>query len=247
MQVIAQAKKGAEVVTRMIDSRDNVTSLTQYRKPMKNPIFIELLDHWEHLRDGRIAPLRSEIDPREIENALEYAFILERTNAGEPRLRIAGMRLCDLAGMEVRGMPATALIAPDSRESFTQILNRSFDAPEIVEVQLISERQHLAPMKAEMLLLPMQSDTGDVSRILGCLVDDGGLVRPPERFDITSHKVTRIIATKTQNQKTPVAGFAEAPGSFVQQPKRPAPRPASHPARNYEATHPYLRLVKNDD
>lgn len=48
----------------------NVFQLLQYRKPIKNPVLVEILEYWERLRDGRNAPLRSEVDPRQIENAL---------------------------------------------------------------------------------------------------------------------------------------------------------------------------------
>ena len=55
-------------------------------------------------------PRRAEIDPRGIENALEYAFILERIAPGMARIRLAGIHLSDLMGMEVRGMPLTSFI-----------------------------------------------------------------------------------------------------------------------------------------
>ncbi|NQW14520.1 MAG: PAS domain-containing protein, partial [Rhodobacter sp.] len=61
---------------------------------MKNPVLVEILEYWERLRDGRNAPLRSEVDPRQIENALEHAFILERVQADHVRFRIAGIQIC---------------------------------------------------------------------------------------------------------------------------------------------------------
>ncbi len=218
----------------------NVTLLKHYRKPMKNPIFVELLDHWERLRAGRIAPLRSEIDPRQIENVLEHAFILERQPNAVPRFRIAGMRLNELMGMEIRGMPADSVIAPEGRDGFANTLTRLFDAPEIVELSLASARPQQVSLRAEMLLLPIQSDSGVVSRILGCLVAEGAPASPPIRFTVTAKKVTRIIAANRLRVPDDAMGFAETRAAFTPAPRRPA-RTGSAGPRDY------IRLVKSDE
>jgi len=185
--------------------------------PRRHPVLAELLDHWESLRAGRIAPLRSEIDPRRIENVLRHAFILERTAGNEARIRIAGMALCELMGMEIRAMPATALIAPEARERFAGLLARLFARPEIVELRLMDSR---GGMGAEMMLLPMKSDRGGITRILGCLVAEGEATAPPHRFDITGHSATRIIARAEPERAAEHAGFAEPAQPFAPAPKR---------------------------
>ena len=40
-------------------------------------IIQEVLDYWEGLRDGRLVPKRSEIDPRALRKSLNHTFILE--------------------------------------------------------------------------------------------------------------------------------------------------------------------------
>jgi hypothetical protein len=209
----------------------NVTELNLYRTPMKNPILVELLEHWENLRGGRIAPSRSEIDPRQIENALQHAFIIEPVADGEARFRIAGMGLCDLMGMEVRAMPASSIILPENREQFSATLNGLFSAPEIIELTLETVAPGHRTLKADMLLLPMMNDLGAITRILGCLVANGAATSPPHRFAITSRKVTRIIASDHQPQRSRpkrqrVDGFAEAQHRFTPRPSRP--KGASH-------------------
>lgn len=214
-----------------------VVQLLHYRKPMKNPVLVEMLEYWERLRDGRIAPQRSEIDPRQIENALEHAFILERAQPNHVRFRIAGMQLCDLMGMEVRGMPANALIAPESRDAFDQIIHQVFDGPEIVELHLEAARPGLKSLAAQMLLLPMKSDQGEMSRILGCLVADGQTGTPPHRFVLAGKKVTRIIATGFENPRHAATSFAESPDVY-----EPRPSVGATPTRS--AVGPgHLRLV----
>ena len=58
--------------------------------------------YWTALLTGEGVPMRSQIDPRGLENILEYTFILERIAPGLARFRLAGSHLNNLAGMEVR-------------------------------------------------------------------------------------------------------------------------------------------------
>lgn len=205
---------------------------------MKNPVFSELLTHWEKLRAGRIAPLRSEIDPRQIENVLEHAFILERAPSGDIRFRIAGMRLSDLMGMEIRGMPATTIIHQDCRDKFRNILRGLFAQPEIVELALDCPRPGRASLSGDMLLLPMQSDAGELSRILGCLVSHGLVTSVPHRFTIKESQRTRIVTGNRARTRQATAGFAEPAAIFTH-----APRPSQTPGD----AHPHLRLVRSGD
>jgi len=71
---------------------------------MSDPILESLKSYWENLRAGRVAPYRSEIDPREFKHALENMFILEIVGDKNIRVRLAGMKMCEMMGMEVRGM-----------------------------------------------------------------------------------------------------------------------------------------------
>jgi hypothetical protein len=219
----------------------NVFQLLQYRKPMKNPVLVEILEYWERLRDGRNAPLRSEVDPRQIENALEHAFILERVQADHVRFRIAGIQICTIMGMEVRGMPATSIIAPEGRGEFENILASVFDAPEIVELHLEAARPGVTSLSAQMLLLPLKGDQGEMSRILGCLVTEGLRGAPPCRFKLATKKVTRIVTTDFTGVRETVAGFSESPDVYSSQSSLQASQGQTSDRGNY------LRLVKSAD
>ncbi len=43
---------------------------------MSYPAIAQVDAYWEALRNGRLMPERAEVDPRGLECALEYAFIL---------------------------------------------------------------------------------------------------------------------------------------------------------------------------
>jgi len=208
----------------------NVIPLEAFRKPMKNPVLLELLAHWETLRGGHLAPFRRDVDPRAIENVLEYAFILEQPEVGPARFRIAGMRLCDLMGMELRAMPATSIIAEPCRARFAKGLARQFTTPEIVELTVATPcpaaaKNHSdgrADITGDMLLLPLKNDEGLINRILGCCVMEDRLFVPPQRLSITARKVTRIVTQEVlaprhdhDHQRGRVNGFAEPKSAFI--------------------------------
>ena len=64
----------------------------------------QILDaYWNELRAGRLAPKRLEIEPSRIGSILAETFMLERAGASLYRYRLAGTRLCEIFGSELRG------------------------------------------------------------------------------------------------------------------------------------------------
>ena len=78
----------------------NIIPLFGQDENMKDKIIKDLFGYWDQLRGERLAPTRSEIDPRKIKGTLEHTFILEAVRNGAPRFRLAGIEVCDLLGME---------------------------------------------------------------------------------------------------------------------------------------------------
>ena len=220
----------------------NVISLARARTDMKFPVISEVHAYWEALRNGRPIPLRSEIDPRGIERALENAFIIERIAPGMARFRLAGMHLNDLMGMEVRGMPLTSFFTPKAREEMSKALEPVFAGPEILEITLAAERGIGKPaIDAKMLILPLRSDLGDITRALGCFASVGAIGRAPRRFDIVAIKTTKIQGLEMLSPApvAPVAPISAAQPGFNE---APIPYSAAKPAKR-----PALRLVKSDE
>lgn len=203
-------------------------------KGLGGRVCAELRAYWEALRNGRLVPAREEVDPRGIERALQYTFILERVAPGMGRFRLAGMHLCDLMGMEVRGMPLTAFFAAGSRQQVSEACEAVFRDPAIAEADLTSEPGYGRPqITARMLLLPLRSDLGDVTRMLGCLVAEGPIVRAPRRFEVKDIRIHMLsgqpVATEWP-QPAPqrdIAGFAEPATPF----EAPATSPEARRAR----------------
>ncbi len=203
--------------------------------------------HWQDLAAGRVLPSRSDIEPRTLGPILEYCFILERIAPGVARFRLAGQHLGDLMGLEVRGMPATALVVPESRRQMAATLENCCTAPASAELVLAGEAGiGRGRLDARMLLLPVTDDAGRITRILGCLQSAGRIGRQPRRLQIREVveqplHLGRPLPEARRDPHRPVAGFAESPVTFERPPRgdgagdrtaRPAPK---------------LRLVVNND
>ncbi|PVA11597.1 PAS domain-containing protein [Pelagivirga sediminicola] len=203
----------------------------------------DFIAYWQRMRRGGDVPRRSDIDPRGIEALLTNAFIAERIAPGLARMRIAGSHLTDLMGMEVRGMPLSAFLVPAHRDALSLHLVRLFDEPAMVRLQLLSPGGIGAPeLTGEMLILPLRSDLGDISRALGCIVTTGTPGRGPRRFDITQGRITPLEGAAHVPQ-----GAGEAPPARPQavpgfaEPQAPLERSAAP----RKGERPYLRLVKS--
>jgi hypothetical protein len=135
---------------------------------MKHDSTIALHAYWNTLRGNRLAPHRSELDPRAIAPLLESTFILEHNRASTPRFRLAGTKLCDQFGMELRGMSALALWHGDGRAQIRKLLNGVIDRPAVGHVACTVETRRGYLFEAEFLFLPLYNDLGVLNRILGC-------------------------------------------------------------------------------
>lgn len=188
-------------------------------------------NYWHALRGGRPVPARAEIDPRGIEDALEYAFILERIAPRQGRLRIAGRHLSDLAGAEARGLPLSALFAGAAQETLGGAVEAVMDRPSIARLALEAQPGFGRPTLAgRLLMLPLLSDANEVSRVLGCLETEGRIGRAPRQFTI-AEVALRDIAAAPKPARAPAPGLAEPGRGYDAPPRRAAP---------------HLRLVKPD-
>lgn len=224
-------------------SRGEVVRLLDHGTASADTIIRDMRGYWNGIRKGRAVPARSDVDPRAIARMLDFAFILERIAPGAARMRLAGRHLIDLMGMEVRGMPICAFLNAGSRGRFSDVLETVFKAPQIAEVMLHSKSGYARPeMGARMLLLPLRSDFGDVTRALGCLIADGEIGAAPRRFDLVRDAVFPIIDGGTILPPSPsTIGFAEHAPSFE---RSPAPaRPAASPATTPEERRAMFRVV----
>ena len=134
---------------------------------MKHKTSKALYAYWNDVRADRMAPNRFEIDPSRISAILPYTFILERIDPETFRFRLAGTRMCDIFGCELRG--TNFLDGWPARDRLP--LARKFS---VLTTQGAGLRMHMklatvseADVECEMLLLPLLHTRGMIDRILG--------------------------------------------------------------------------------
>lgn len=199
--------------------------------------------YWEGLRGpGGTIPARSAVDPRGLAPALDQVFVAERIGTGLIRLRIAGMGLTDLAGLDMKGLPLSTIFLPEARLRLAQVIERVFTLPVAAEFHLEAERTIGRPaLEGRLLLLPLTSAHDARDLVLGCLSTQGQIGRAPRRFDIARVIEERLILQQAERPAptevpaqtpAPVPAFAEAPAL-----------PPTQPVRG----RPHLRLVHSAD
>jgi hypothetical protein len=128
-----------------------------------------LYTYWNGLRAGRVAPLRLEIDPSRIGAILPEIFLLERMDAATYCYRLAGTRLCEMFGSELRGSnlldgwstPDRAALAGD----LALICERGAAIRIVLEGSADGERR----VQVEAAFLPLMHAEGAISRVIGAM------------------------------------------------------------------------------
>src|SRR5512139_2856095 len=87
---------------------------------MKHPSSREFFAYWDHKRGSARAPDRADIDPAAVRGLLGDIFVLS-TEPGAP-FRVAGTRVCALAGRDLKDFGFTALFAPEARGEIEEII-----------------------------------------------------------------------------------------------------------------------------
>ncbi|ETX29528.1 PAS domain-containing protein [Roseivivax isoporae] len=225
-----------------------VVSMSERERERRQAPLRMIETYWRALADqcGDV-PFRDQVDPRGMQDALSHAFLAERIGRGIVRLRVSGTHLSDLMGMEAAGLPLSAFIAPPSRDALAEALERVFAGPETLRLDLAPERRlRNPPLAADLILLPLRSDTGRIDRALGGLVSHGQLGRAPRRFEVAHATHGRVAPQGLQLPALDAPrGHADtgvAPQRGLSEPARPflhAPA-AAGPV-------PYLRLVVSND
>lgn len=155
--------------------------------PAQRQMIETIRGYWESLREGGALPLRAKVDPRGMAGALSGAFVIERIAPGVGRLRIAGMQLVDLMGMEVRGMPLSALFEPASRTRLAHALDLMFQRPAILTMIASAPTGIGRPeLSARIVMLPLAGDGTRADMALGCMAFEGGFGRRPRRLSLLS-------------------------------------------------------------
>ncbi len=199
---------GTPSTARPSHSHDDASRPTQYG------MLEDLEAYWRALRGKNRLPVRTEVNPARIDNALPHSFIAERVAPGVLRFRVAGQQLATYLGMDARGMPLSVFFRPESRDRLAEEMERVFQDPAIVAIDLFTPRSLLRrSVRGRLLVLPLMGGDGSVSRALGAIeLEDGRHGDSVRRFDICPDRPVRHERILGESQGSARPRLAALPG-----------------------------------
>ena len=233
------------------ENDDNqIVELTEFRGKNVRPILAQVEAHWEDVRARRLVPARNEILPQSLQGALSHVFILERISTRLARFRIAGSHLTTLLGTEVRGLPVSAIFDAASRDTLAGAMEAVFDDPAVVRLELTASKGFGRPeLTGDMALMPLRSDLGEISRVLGVLAMSGDIGRSPRRLEITGQSRRGLVGFAGEDVSQ-LRGFSETDDQtrVSRTTMRPeiTRRPGAKPAKSTPPAGGHLRLVADN-
>jgi hypothetical protein len=128
-----------------------------------------LYGYWNELRAGRIAPRRLEVEPSRIAGILSETFMLERVNAGDYQYRLAGTRLCELFGAELRCSNFLSGWQEADQDLLAHKLALICEQGAVLtlEIEISGAPRHA--LEFEAILLPLVHTANSINRIIGAM------------------------------------------------------------------------------
>jgi hypothetical protein len=129
----------------------------------------QLYAYWDDVRKGRAAPRRFEIEPARIAALLPETFITECGEAGQYRFRLAGTRICEYYGRELRGLDLLDFWTGPDREAVETLLQRVFREAVVGQVLFQAYAETGQQACFELGLLPLVHSGESINRALGAI------------------------------------------------------------------------------
>ncbi|MCP4934632.1 MAG: PAS domain-containing protein [bacterium] len=142
---------------------------------MKQTASLWLFTYWNELRNGRKAPNRFEIEPRKIGLLLPDTFILETDETRSFRFRLAGTKICETYGYELKGVDFISFWKDrNDHEAVESLLHTIKEDGSAGLLEFTATNSDGEDCRFEILLLPLIHSGERVNRIMGSLssIDD---------------------------------------------------------------------------
>ncbi len=130
---------------------------------------IEIFDYWNRIRGAADAPLKSQVEPSAVPHLLQSLFILEAREDGDIVFRLAGTRICDLFGRDLRGERFSSLWAHGQHADIERTAMGVMDhaMPALFNATGYSTVGHQASF--EIIMMPLRSSHAACDRVLGAI------------------------------------------------------------------------------
>ncbi len=137
---------------------------------MKQSTTKTLYGYWDAMRGTRLAPRRFEIEPARIADILSDTLILERGLDQGFQFRLAGTRICEVFGQELRGSDFLDGWSEEDQVALRRQLDVVGRQAGVAVITFEAETAAGRTARFEALLLPLMHMRETVDRILGSIV-----------------------------------------------------------------------------
>ena len=130
--------------------------------------FERVIRHWLALRGEDAVPCRCAVDPVKFHDSLDMIWLMERHEDGHYRYRLAGQRIAEIHGGIRRGTDTAQLFSQQAIDMFRPRWEAVLDRHLLVRAEgIVHLGEGRKTSRVERLMLPLRSDEGSVSVILG--------------------------------------------------------------------------------
>jgi hypothetical protein len=150
-----------------------------------------LVQYWDQIRAGRVAPQRCDIEPARIAGLLPVTFILDCTAHAGFSFRLAGTRICEQLGRELRGVDMRDMFDAKDRKNLENLLQAIVAEGGVGIIEFEATCAEGREVQFEVVVMPVIHASSSVNRLLGCLT----AIDPPYWLGSTAtvrHSVTSL-------------------------------------------------------
>lgn len=177
---------------------------------MQQPTTRQLYAYWDKIRNGRIAPRRFEIEPAKIASLLRETFIAECTGVLAFRFRLAGTRVCQQFGRELRGVDFLSLWSLHDRDAIASLVRNIVKDGAVGHGVFLARTDAGREASFEFMLLPLIHTGPAINRMLGSIT----AIEPP--FWLGAEPLTTFEVTELHlHWPDGVPGFMATKGAEV--------------------------------
>lgn len=126
----------------------------------------KLFEYWSSVRDGRLMPFATDVDPTKIAPLLTEIAIFEVFGRNDIRYRLAGTAVAERLGADPTGKNVLEITAPETIETVAHLFETMFKQPAaaIVRYENTYNTGRRAPVSS--LFLPLAATDNGQSRVL---------------------------------------------------------------------------------
>lgn len=122
--------------------------------------------YWNSLRGARRVPERRDIDPMQIASLLPDIALLDLDDLSGLQVRLAGTRVCDLFGMELRGMSFVDLWDDASGEDLATLAQTVVEESAVAVMAVRGHGRGARFMHFEGIMMPLAGSDAAAGHVL---------------------------------------------------------------------------------